>query len=71
VELARCRAESGPSPLQPPPPTTDDISRTEHLEEVLRMKKFRDSLAGWKPLAYSATTLLAVLLAAGAKWRPN
>jgi hypothetical protein len=35
------------------------------------MKKLRDSLAGWKPLAYSATTLLAVLLAAGAKWRPN
>ncbi len=35
------------------------------------MKKFRESLAGWKPLAYSAMTLLAVLLAAGAKWRPE
>ena len=27
------------------------------------MKKLSDSLAGWKPLAYSAMTLLAVLLA--------
>jgi hypothetical protein len=35
------------------------------------MQKLRDTLAGWKPLAYSAATLLAVLLAAGAKWRPH
>ena len=35
------------------------------------MKKVKTLLQGWKPLAYSLTTMATVVLAAGAKWRPH
>ena len=35
------------------------------------MDKIKHALRGWKPLAYSLTTMATVVLAAGAKWRPN
>jgi hypothetical protein len=37
---------------------------------VLRVKKMRNHVMSWKPLFYGATTLFAVLLAAGARWKP-
>jgi hypothetical protein len=35
------------------------------------MQKTKKALQGWHPALYSLTILATLLLAAGAKWRPN
>ena len=35
------------------------------------MEKLKNTLMGWKPMLFSMATLATVVLAAGAKWRPN
>jgi hypothetical protein len=35
------------------------------------MNGLRKSFAAWKPAAYSLTILATLVMAAGAKWRPN
>jgi hypothetical protein len=35
------------------------------------MDSIKKTLMGWKPMLYSLSTLATVLVAAGAKWRPN
>ena len=35
------------------------------------MNKLKKTMASWKPYVFALTTLATMLLAAGAKWKPN
>ena len=35
------------------------------------MKKLTMTLRGWKPMLYSLATLVTLVMAVGAKWRPH